>query len=363
MDDIPIVLDAVGAERRGRREHRRRHHGHDLRRRPPGSRRQPRARRLLRPVQRAPDLRFGAPVEDDPLGRSRSHDTPMGQGPDAQPVRARARSRTTGCAAPGRATSARPPARACTDATVRLHLRERRPRRPAGHPGADARDPSGRARPASASSTGATWPTHIPGAVYVELPGVDNLIWAGDQRRDHRRDPGVRDGHPTGADAAPRPRHGAVHRHRRLDPHARRSSATGAGGALLAEHDAIVRRQLDRFGGHEVKTDRRRIPRHVRWAGPGRPMRRRDPRRRRELGLDDPRRTPHRRDRASTATTSPAWPCTSAARIAALAGAGEVLVSSTVKDLVVGSGLEFDDRGSHELKGVPGEWNLFTVRI
>ena len=51
------------------------------------------------------------------------------------------------------------------------------------------------------------------------------------------------------------------------------------------------------------------------------------------------------------------------ARIAALAGAGEVLVSSTVKDLVVGSGLEFDGRGTHELKGVPGEWNLFTVRI
>ncbi len=51
------------------------------------------------------------------------------------------------------------------------------------------------------------------------------------------------------------------------------------------------------------------------------------------------------------------------ARIAALAGAGEILVSSTVKDLVVGSGLEFDGRGTHELKGVPGEWNLFTVRI
>ena len=50
------------------------------------------------------------------------------------------------------------------------------------------------------------------------------------------------------------------------------------------------------------------------------------------------------------------------ARVSALAGAGEVLVSSTVKDLVVGSGLAFDDRGSHELKGVPGEWRLFAVR-
>ena len=50
------------------------------------------------------------------------------------------------------------------------------------------------------------------------------------------------------------------------------------------------------------------------------------------------------------------------ARVSALAGAGEVLVSSTIKDLVVGSGLEFDDRGSHVLKGVPGDWRLFAVR-
>lgn len=49
------------------------------------------------------------------------------------------------------------------------------------------------------------------------------------------------------------------------------------------------------------------------------------------------------------------------ARVAAEAGPGEVLVSSTVKDLVAGSGIEFRDRGSAELKGVPGEWHLFSV--
>src|SRR5439155_11717424 len=49
------------------------------------------------------------------------------------------------------------------------------------------------------------------------------------------------------------------------------------------------------------------------------------------------------------------------ARVAAEAGAGEVLVSSTVKDLVAGSGLAFEDRGVHALKGVPGEWRLFAV--
>src|SRR5205807_2133571 len=50
------------------------------------------------------------------------------------------------------------------------------------------------------------------------------------------------------------------------------------------------------------------------------------------------------------------------ARVASTAAPGEVLVSRTVKDLVAGSGLEFDDRGSHELKGIAGEWELFAVQ-
>lgn len=49
------------------------------------------------------------------------------------------------------------------------------------------------------------------------------------------------------------------------------------------------------------------------------------------------------------------------ARVAALAGAGEVLVSRTVADLVIGSGLQFAEHGEHDLKGVPGTWSLFTV--
>jgi len=49
------------------------------------------------------------------------------------------------------------------------------------------------------------------------------------------------------------------------------------------------------------------------------------------------------------------------ARVAAHAGPGEVLVSSTVKDLVAGSGLEFEDRGVHELRGIPGEWRLYAA--
>jgi class 3 adenylate cyclase len=51
------------------------------------------------------------------------------------------------------------------------------------------------------------------------------------------------------------------------------------------------------------------------------------------------------------------------ARVAAMAGAGEVLVSRTVRDLSAGSGLMFEDRGSHRLKGVPEEWQVFRVSI
>ena len=49
------------------------------------------------------------------------------------------------------------------------------------------------------------------------------------------------------------------------------------------------------------------------------------------------------------------------ARVSALTGPNEVFVSSTLRDLVIGSGLEFEERGAHELKGVPGEWRLFAV--
>ena len=49
------------------------------------------------------------------------------------------------------------------------------------------------------------------------------------------------------------------------------------------------------------------------------------------------------------------------ARVMAAAVAGEVVTSSTVKDLAAGSGLTFADRGTHRLKGVPGEWRLYTI--
>jgi class 3 adenylate cyclase len=58
--------------------------------------------------------------------------------------------------------------------------------------------------------------------------------------------------------------------------------------------------------------------------------------------------------------TSAGWPRTSP-RVLGHAGPNEVLVSGTVKDLVVGSGIEFEERGERELRGVPGEWRLYAV--
>ena len=51
------------------------------------------------------------------------------------------------------------------------------------------------------------------------------------------------------------------------------------------------------------------------------------------------------------------------ARVMSHAGSGEVLVSGTTKDLVAGSGIAFEERGSHALKGVPGDWNLYRASV
>ena len=50
------------------------------------------------------------------------------------------------------------------------------------------------------------------------------------------------------------------------------------------------------------------------------------------------------------------------ARVAALAGAGEILVTSTVRDLVAGSNIDFTDRGNYKLRGVPGDWQILAVK-
>jgi pimeloyl-ACP methyl ester carboxylesterase len=129
---------------------------------------------------------------------------------------------------------------------------------------------------------------------------------------------------------------------------------------LLDGHHRIVRQQLERFDGQEVKT-----------TGDGF-----------LATFDGPARAIHCALATSEATKAIGLPLRAglhagecerrhgdisgiavhtAARVAALAGPGDVLVSRTVKDLVAGSGLKFEDRGSHTLKGVPDEWRLFAV--
>ena len=202
---------------------------------------------------------------------------------------------------------------------------------------------------------------HIPGAVYVELPGVDNLIWAGD--RDAIIDEIQQ--FVTGTRPAPTPRRAlATVLFTDIVDSTRIAAERGDGAwrRLLAEHDAIAQRHVERAGGRVVKSTGDGLL--ATFDGPARAVpctaAIRDDLS--ELGLPI-RAGLHTGEIELQPDDVAGLAVHIGARIAALAGAGEILVSSTVKDLVVGSGLEFDGRGTHELKGVPGEWNLFTVRI
>ena len=130
--------------------------------------------------------------------------------------------------------------------------------------------------------------------------------------------------------------------------------------ALLDAHDAIVRSQLARFRGREVNTSGDGFL--AMFDGPQRAIRC-------AMAIRDAVQALGIQVRAGLHTGE----CEVrgediggiavhiGARVSALAGPNDVLVSSTLRDLVIGSGLEFEDRGAHELKGVPGEWRLFAV--
>jgi class 3 adenylate cyclase len=130
--------------------------------------------------------------------------------------------------------------------------------------------------------------------------------------------------------------------------------------ALLDAHDAVVRSQLARFRGREVNTSGDGFL--AMFDGPQRAIRC-------AMAIRDAVQALGIQVRAGLHTGE----CELrgddiggigvhiGARVSALAGANDVLVSSTLRDLVIGSGLEFEARGTHELKGVPGEWRLFAV--
>ena len=131
--------------------------------------------------------------------------------------------------------------------------------------------------------------------------------------------------------------------------------------AVLDEFDVNVGRLLARHDGVLVKTTGDGILARFAVAGPGGALRR-------GHGGDAPATSAWSCGPACTparwscvATTSAGLAVHIASRVSAMAGPGEVLVTGTVRDLVVGSGIVFDDRGRHNLKGVPDEWQVLAV--
>jgi class 3 adenylate cyclase len=129
---------------------------------------------------------------------------------------------------------------------------------------------------------------------------------------------------------------------------------------LLERHNEIVRRDLERFRGVEIDTAGDGF--FATFDGPARAIRcaRSIVENVRGVGLDV-RSGLHTGECELSAESVRGIAVHTGARVASLASPGEVLVSSTVKDLVAGSGIEFTDRGVHELKGIPGEWRLYAA--
>jgi class 3 adenylate cyclase len=200
---------------------------------------------------------------------------------------------------------------------------------------------------------------HIPNARYVELPGIDSLIWAGDQDAIL----GEIEWFLTGARTAAEPTRvlatvlftdivGSTHLAAEMGDERWR--------ALLDDHHRLARQVIERFGGRLVKTTGDgvlatfdRPARAIRGAAALRDGLR-------EIGIPI-RAGLHTGEIEIQGEDIAGLAVHIGARVSALAEDGELLVSSTVKDLVTGSGIEFTDRGSHVLKGVPEEWRLFAA--
>jgi len=199
----------------------------------------------------------------------------------------------------------------------------------------------------------------IRGAKLVELPGDDHLPWVGDQDEILDEVEGFLTGVRRGAD--PDRVLATV-----LFTDVVRSTEHAAElgdkrwSDLLATHHRAVRHELTQWRGTEIDTAGDGFL--ATFDGPARAVRcacaARDAVH--ELGIDI-RAGLHAGEYEIFGSTIAGMTVHTGARIAALAGTGEVLVSSAVKDLVAGSGIEFEDRGDHELKGVPDRWRLYRA--
>jgi pimeloyl-ACP methyl ester carboxylesterase len=210
-------------------------------------------------------------------------------------------------------------------------------------------------------NTGRYLAEHIPGAKYAEIPGTDHLVL--DQETQDVIADEIEE-FITGT-------------HRLLEPDRVlatvmftdivRSTERAAelGDArwreVLSNYYAVLRKELAAFRGHEVNTAGDGLL--ATFDGPARAMRcaRSVREKMHPLGLQV-RTGLHTGECELIGGDIGGIAVHIAARVAASAGPDEVMVSSTVKDLVAGSGLQFADRGAHNLKGVPGEWRLFAVQ-
>jgi len=202
---------------------------------------------------------------------------------------------------------------------------------------------------------------HIEGATYLELPGNENLPWAGDQARlvaeiqeyltgnRPREEPDRVLGTVLFTDIV-----GSTRRASELGDQRWRS--------LLEAHDRAARTELERFRGREIDTTGDGFL--AMFDGPARAIRCAAAIREAvaALGLEI-RAGLHTGEVELAGDNIKGIAVHIGARVAALAGAGEILVSTTVKDLVIGSNIAFEDRGVHELKGVPGEWRLYRADV
>jgi class 3 adenylate cyclase len=201
---------------------------------------------------------------------------------------------------------------------------------------------------------------HISGARHLELPGSENLLWAGDQARMIAE----LQEFLTGVRASPETERvlatvlftdivGSTERANQLGDYAWKD--------LLDRHYALAREQLANFRGRQVVTTGDGLL--AVFDGPARAIRSAQAIGTAVRGLGiEMRAGLHTGEIELAGSDVRGIAVHIGARIAALAAANEVLVSSTVKDLVVGSGIEFDDREAHSLKGVPGKWRLYAVR-